>query len=65
MDKEYTSGCVCLGTVEGGAMSMNWRKTRECSGLGGRICTLITKGGKVLVKVMVDEHKQDDNGGNG
>lgn len=32
---------------------------------GGCICTLTTHSGKVLVKVMVDEHKQDDNGGNG
>ena len=65
MDKEYTSGCVCLGTVEGGGYERELAKNKRVFWTEGCICTLITKEGNALAKVMVDEHKQDDNGGNG
>ena len=63
MDKEYTSGCVCLGTVEGGGYEHELAKNKRVFWAEGCICTLITKEGNALAKVMVDEHKQDDNGG--
>lgn len=65
MDKEYTSGCVCLGTVEGGGYEVCLEINRRVYSPIGCICTLTTHSGTSLAKVMVDEHKQDDNGGNG
>lgn len=54
-----------LGYGRRGGYEHELAKNKRVYWAGGCICTLIATDGNALAKVMVDEHKQDDNGGNG